>query len=53
MGLSTFTHQTAGVWDGDGRGTGDWLACFQTAEDISILRKKMSNFLYYISQGQV
>lgn len=50
---STFTHQTAGIWNGDWRGTGDWLACFQSAEDVSILGKKereekMSFFFFYI-----
>lgn len=38
--LSTFTHQTAGVWNRDRRGAGDWLACFQCTEDVSILEKR-------------
>lgn len=38
--LSTFTHQTAGVWNRDRRGAGDWLACFQRTEDVSILEKR-------------
>lgn len=40
-GLITFTHQTAGILDGDRSGAGDRLACFQTAEDVSILRKEV------------
>ena len=38
--LPTFTHQTAGVWNWDRWGTGDWLARFQGAEDVSILREE-------------
>lgn len=38
--LSTFTHQTAGIWNWDRRGAGDRLARFQCAEDVSILRRE-------------
>lgn len=38
--LSTFTHQTAGIWNRDRHGAGDWLARFQCTEDVSILRRE-------------